>query len=402
MRIAIFSDNFFPELSGISDSLVESARELADRGHEVAIYAPQYREKDFSTANLPFQEIDLGPRVHIHRLSAISYPVATKQGRAIIPTFFRWWSLCGVSRPDIIHTHLFFGAGIEALVASWALGIPLIGTSHTPIEEFVRYSPIGGKYIAKIASRFVAWYYNRCEFVTAPSQGILDEMRLSGFKRPSRALSNPIDLKRFVPTNDEGRKRAKEKFGLSDITVLYTGRLAEEKHIDVLIRAIARVVKEIPEVMLAITGHGSSEEALRTLSVSLGVADRVKFFGTLSVEDHALIYQGSEIFAIASTAETQSLSLMKAMAVGIPVIGVNARALPEYIHPENGFVVEPGDDAAIAEKIILLANHSEMQNSLGQAGTRLVSQFSPEYIAGEWEKLYQETSQKYQEKKKTL
>jgi glycosyltransferase involved in cell wall biosynthesis len=394
----MFSDNFYPEISGISDSLIESARELSGLGHEIDFYVANYKECDYKVADLPFEELDLGPWVKIHRLPSVAFPAPTNQGRAIIPTFLTWLAM-REHRPDIIHTHLFFGAGMEALAASRALSVPLVGTSHTPVTEFVRYSPIRGAWSEKVASKFVAWYYNRCIFVTAPSQGILDEMKATGFRRPCRVISNPIDLAHFVPAEEGERERLKAVFGLSDFTVLYTGRLAEEKHIDVIIRAVAQAKAKIPQITLAVTGHGNAEASLRQLAESLGVAESVKFFGTLPVEEHARIYRAADVFAIASTAETQSLSLMKAFASGIPAIGVNARALPEYIHEDTGFIVEPGDFEAMAEKIVFLHDHPEKRAELGKGGIALVSHFSPARIASEWVALYKETISAYKERK---
>lgn len=400
MRIAMFSDNFYPELSGISDSLADSARELSGLGHEVDFYVAQYSARDFAVANLPFEEIDLGPFVKIHRMFSLPYPAPTKQGRMIIPTFLpRLLSMLGKNRPDVIHTHLFFGAGMEALVASKALGIPLVGTSHTPITEFVRYSPLKSAFAEKVASNLVSWYYNRCDFVTAPSQGILDEMKLSGFRRPNRVLSNPVELKQFFPVTNEERKKWKDTFGLSDFTVLYTGRLAAEKHIDVIIRAVAVAQKHIPTITFAITGHGDAEPKLRALAEELGIAENVKFFGTLSIEDHARIYKAADIFAIASTAETQSISLMKAMAVGIPAVGVNARALPEYITDKNGFIVEPGEFETIAKHIIFLFDHPEKRRELGEGGIDLTRHFSPASIAAHWNGIYKDTVENFAKKK---
>ncbi len=394
MKIAMFSDNFYPELSGISDSIVMSARELASLGHEVVIYAPRYSKRDFLRYNVLGEEVDLGEHVKIRRLFSMPYPGATQQSRLAFLTFLRWISLSG-EWPDIIHTHLFFGVGFEGLIASRMLGVPLVGTSHTPIVEFMRYSPIESELFTRLASWFVSWYYNRCDLVTAPSRGILDEMKTCGFRQPSRVISNPVDLQLFQPVSDEERAALKRQFGLSDFTVIYTGRLATEKHIDVIIRAIADLRQHIPDITFAITGHGDAELPLKRLTEEIGVTDRVKFFGTLKLEDHVKVYQASDVFTIASTAETQSLSLMKAMAVEIPVIGARARALPEYINERNGFLVEPGDVAGFAEKILYLFRHPEERKALGKEGRKLTQRFLPGRIATEWASAYESTHREF-------
>jgi 1,2-diacylglycerol 3-alpha-glucosyltransferase len=388
MKIAIFSDIFFPELSGISDSIIESSKELAKLGNKIDIYAPKYSRKDFENFRVPPEEINLGENVNIHRFFAFRAPNPTMQGRMAIPNLLRW-IMMAKNRPDIIHTHLFFGTGLEALADSKFLKVPLIGTSHTPITEFLKYGPIQSKIIEKAALNYVSWYYNHCDFVSAPCQAILEEMKKNNFRKSCAVISNPIDLKNFYPALMEEKAQAKKEFKLSDFTVLYTGRLAQEKHIDVLLCAIALANKKIPDINFAITGLGAEEENLKKLAKELKIENNVKFFGTLSVEKHAKIYKAADVFAIASTAEMQSLSLMKAMASGLPAIGVNAWALPEYINEKNGFILEPGDFQGIAEKIIFLFENPKIGKELGEEGLNLVRKFSPENIVGEWEHIYE-------------
>ncbi|MFZ2187109.1 MAG: glycosyltransferase [Candidatus Moraniibacteriota bacterium] len=400
MKIAVFSDNFYPELSGISDSLVEQASELCGLGDKITFSVPRYSRQDFAVSHLPYEEIRIGEGVSVKRLFSLPYPAPTKQGRMVIPFFLHWLSL-RKDKPDIIHTHLFFGAGFEGLAASFFLRRPLVGTSHTPLTEFLQYSPLRAPFLTRFALRFVSWYYNHCDFVTAPSQGILDEMRQNGFHKPSRVISNPIDLDHFFPASPEERTSLKKEFGLTSFTLLYTGRLAPEKHIDDIIRAMALIKDSFPEVCLAITGHGEAEAALRTLTRELGIEARVKFFGTVSPEDHARIYRAADVFAIMSTAETQSLSMMKAMATGIPVIGARARGLAEYIRPdENGLLVEPGDYRTLAAKILFLYQHPEESKRLGAGGVSTVKQFSRAKIAHEWQSLYAEVFTTFNQRKK--
>lgn len=390
MKIAVYSDNFYPELSGISDSLVECARELSGLGHEVIFFVPHYSKQNFAVSHLPYQEIHIGQGVSIRRLFALSYPLPNKQGRAIIPTFFRWLSMLQ-SRPDIVHVHSFFGAGLEGLVASFFLKRPLVGTSHTPLGEFLQYGPLRGKSFERFALRLVSWYYNHCDFVTAPSQGILDEMKYYGFYKPCKVISNPIDLDNFFPATLEERATLKQEFGLSSFSILYTGRLAPEKHIDDILRAVALLKDRVPEICLGITGHGEGETSLRALARELSIEKQVKFFGTVSVADHARIYRAADVFVIMSTAETQSLSMMKAMATGIPALGARARGLAEYIHPDlNGYLIEPGDYKTLADKILFLYQHPEERSRLGQGGLQTVKKFSRAKIASDWSALYKE------------
>jgi 1,2-diacylglycerol 3-alpha-glucosyltransferase len=159
------------------------------------------------------------------------------------------------------------------------------------------------------------------------------------------------------------------------------------------------VRKKIPDAMLAFAGRGSSQASLQSLAEKLGVKDSVKFLGF--VEKPALneIYNASEAFAIASTSDTQSLVMMQAMACGLPVVGVRARALPEYVNDKNGFVVEPGDEKAMAEKLTYLLENPAAAEALGRGGRAYAEQFSEPAIAADWEKIYTDVVESYNKRK---
>ena len=291
--------------------------------------------------------------------------------------------------PDVIHTNFFYGAGIEAVIAAKILRKPLVGTNHTALGEFLRHSPIKAGWFKNSLLHYQAWYYNRCDYVTAPSQSAFTEMTENGFVKPHQVLSNPIDPV-FKPVTAQARSVLKKKFGLSKNTVFYVGRLGPEKEIDVIIRAIAIVREKIPDVCLAIAGHGSEEEKLKRLTTELNLNGNVKFFGTLYGPELNELYDACDIFAIMSASETQGMTLLQAMACGLPVVGARALSLPEYINDQNGFLVERGDHAALAERMIFLLKNPEIKKELGKGGLDYSEQFSANRIADEWEKIYRQ------------
>src|SRR5258708_1697492 len=194
MRIAIFSDVFYPELSGISDSLITLAKELAKRGHKIVFCAPQYSKKDYALVGQKPQEPDFGPNISFIRFPSFSYPTGTNQGRGVIPTGSRLLRIKKFN-PDIIHTQLFFGVGLEAIFAARMLTKPVVGTNHTALKEFLKYSPIRSQWFAKALLKYMNWYYERCELVTAPAPSILEGMREMGSAMPPEKM-----LARVEPT----------------------------------------------------------------------------------------------------------------------------------------------------------------------------------------------------------
>jgi 1,2-diacylglycerol 3-alpha-glucosyltransferase len=399
MRIAIFSDNFYPELSGISDSIISLAKELAKRGHFIHFYAPRYSAADHHISNAPHEEINLGPNVGVTRYFAFFFGSGSGQGRMVLPTGLRWLGVAGF-KPDVIHTQTFFGVGMEALVASRALHVPLVGTNHTAIKSFLIYNPIKTKWMDAGIVKYVNWYYERCVTVTAPSQSVFTEMDESGFKKKGMPLSNPIETDIFKPL--EGRAALRKKLGLGEHAIIHAGRLAKERSIDIMIRALPLVRKSIPDAELAFSGRGADEQEFRKLAADLGVADSVKFFGFLSQADLVEAYNAGEVFAITSTSDTQSMVMMQAMACGLPVVGVNARALPEYINDSNGFVVEPENPQELAKRLIEILKNPALQKKLGAGGRQTALQFSPSKIADRWEAIYREAIAQYGEGRQAL
>ncbi|OGF32085.1 hypothetical protein A3H09_03130 [Candidatus Falkowbacteria bacterium RIFCSPLOWO2_12_FULL_45_13] len=386
MRIALFSDNFYPEIGGVQDSVACLGRELGRRGLAFCYYVPQCSSRDFIKAKLPVGEINLGDNVKIKRFFSLPVKSSTQQSRLVVPNFLRWREVKKF-KPDIIHSHSFFGLGLEALAAARFLKIPIVGTNHWVITEFNQYSPAANKLFAGLSLKYVIWYFNRCDFVTAPSQTVFTEMLKHGFNRPHRVVSNQIDLKIFKSIKED-RLKLKAEFKISEKTVVYAGRLGREKNVDTIVRAIALAKKDIPDINLAIAGHGSAESGLKVLVKELGLGNEVKFFGTMDQPKLARLYNAAEVFAIASTSESQSMVLLQAMACGLPVVGARWRALPEYINEQNGYLFKPHDFKELAGIIIKLLVDSEARKLLGQGGLDFVRKFSAEHIASVWEKIY--------------
>ncbi len=374
LRIAMFTDSFFPELGGIQDSIMASARELGRRGVAVLILAPAASPRDFRRAGLAVAEMEIGENVTIHRLSALPAPGSTGQSRLALP----WTRTAGVLaafRPDVIHTHTFLGAGLAARAAARRSGLPLLGTNHWAISGFSLYAPLAPEAAARVACRAVAGFYNHCAWTSVPSRATLAEMRVHGFRGAAAVISNPIDSERFHTASPEERARLKQKLGLSPASVVYAGRLAREKHIDVLIRALPALRARVPQAMLVLAGRGTEQAALEALARELGVADAVRFTGMLDHAALARLFQAADAFALASTSESQGMALLQAMSAGLPVVAVRHGPLVEYVPPGTGALATPGDAAEIAARLAELLSDPHLRQRTGAAAAHWAAQF---------------------------
>ena len=390
MRIAYFSDNFYPELSGITDTILITGGELSRRGHQVCYIGPRYSRKDYAKAGREYPadpDHELVDEMPVVRLPSLPLPFSpTGQSRFALPVG-RSFSFLEKFKPDLIHTQSPYSVGWEAVRASRRFGAPLVGTNHTAIEDFL---PAG-----QLMRAYDARYYNHCDFVTAPYQKLLLRMREKGFRKPGRAVANPAELSEFTPANPADKAEYKNGLGLQGPVLLYAGRLSADKRVDVLVRALPLLTKEFPTATLVVTGHGAAEPGLRALAQKLGVAGNIRFVGFLSRKALAQVYKAADIFTFMSTSDSQSIALMQAYAAGIPAVCARARGLPDYTPQNVGFLVEPGDVAGLAKHIQELLANQNLREQMGKAGVEFVQKFSPEKIAAEWEKIYTEVSQNF-------
>jgi glycosyltransferase involved in cell wall biosynthesis len=124
----------------------------------------------------------------------------------------------------------------------------------------------------------------------------------------------------------------------------------------------------------------------------------VKFLGFIpDIRRVAEVYNASDLFAIPSTAETQSIAAMQGMACGLPVVGVRSWGLKEYITEATGILVDPGDGDALTRALAYLLHHPEVRLRLGSGGREFVTAFSGPAIALEWEETYRQVVERAQQ-----
>ncbi|MDE2346039.1 MAG: glycosyltransferase [Gammaproteobacteria bacterium] len=387
MRIAVFTDNFYPEIGGMQDSIRTTVRELGLRGHKVMVFAPAAATRDYQRANLQVGEPELGENVVIKRQFSIPVPSSSQQSRMVVPLGQSWREFAAF-RPEVVHVHSFLGVGIEGLWAARRFGIPLVGTNHWAIGAFHMYAPVARKAFRYVSSNAVTGFYQRCDFVTGPSHFTLEDMRATGLNKPCRVISNPVDTRIFHRLPDTARRRLKARLGLGNCTVIYAGRLAPEKNIDLLLTAVAEASCALPEITLVLAGHGSHREKLQATACTLGIQRRVFFVGTLSQKQLAEFFCAADLFAISSTTETQSMVLLQAMACGLPAVGVRCGGLTEHIPAYAGSLSEPGDTRGLSTNMRKILSAPGLREKMGRQAGTFAENFSTASTTDAWEDAY--------------
>jgi glycosyltransferase involved in cell wall biosynthesis len=223
----------------------------------------------------------------------------------------------------------------------------------------------------------------QADVVTTPTPLAARAMHEHAFLRKVLPLSNGIDSAAYEPKPGEHIEPHAHP------TVLFAGRLAEEKHVDVLIEAIGKTPPEL-NVHLEVVGGGEVRPALEDLVRRLGLGSRVKFLGLASDEDLRKAYIRADLFCMPGTAELQSLVTLEAMSASTPVVLADAMALPHLVRDgENGYLFTPNDSDDLAKKITqVLELPKEELRAMGRASRQMVEPHSIQGTLQTFEDLY--------------
>lgn len=374
-RILVGVDTFGPDINGAARFADRLTMGLAGRGHDVHVVAPS----------------DTGPagtehvgRVTVHRVRSHRLPgrplrvclpgTAARAADALVDEF----------DPEVVHVQSHFAVGRGVLRAARRIGRPVVATNHVMPENLVGHLPLPSK-VRRVGSTWF-WADLRRVFadaavVTAPTPRAVDLLVAAGIP-DAIPVSCGIDLAAYYDGGDGGVGSAAVP------TVLFVGRLDEEKHVDELIRAFAALPGGLP-AELEIIGEGARRRDWTALAGDLGVGERVQFRGFVPRPDLVESYARAAVFVMPSTAELQSIATLEAMAASTPVIAADAMALPHLVRPgSTGRLYASGDISALtADLAALLADPAE-RHRLGQGGRRLVADHAETTTLDTFEDLY--------------
>ena len=365
-----------------------------------------------------------GPAIHVillsARLRAAGYETILVKGReapsegdmldfareldvrpVVVPELgreIRWWDdvlafwklfvIIRRERPDIVHTHTA-KAGLLGRVAAWLAGVPLIvHTFHGHVFH--------GYFSPSRTRLFVAlerWLARRTHRLVAVSERVRGEVLAHGVGRPERFHVVPVglDLKRFAEC-DSRRGEARAELGLSPDAPLVgiVARLVPIKRHELFLTAAAAVARRLPACRFLVVGDGERRHMLERLAADLGISDRVLFLGWR--RDLERIYTDLDVAVLTSANEGSPVSLIEAMASGVPVIGPRVGGVPDVIDDgATGLVVPPDDASSTADAIVRLLGDLELRRKMGAAAReRALRLYAADRLVSDVAALYRE------------
>lgn len=358
MRILFVSDTYYPHINGVYYFVCRIAPLLQEAGHTVAVIAPSgsfgYSEKIIDG---------------IHVYGVPSLPVIYYPGfRVPSPLLLRrrLHSIQQRFSPDIVHVQDHFIIARTMIELSKKAGIPVMGTNHFMPENITALvrSEKWKRRIEKYCWSKFQKVFNQLALVTTPTWTAAELIRPK-LDVLVKVVSSGLDVAQFSAIGNE--ELVRKKYGIPGKPVLlYVGRLDPEKNINDIINAFAIAAKSI-DACCVIAGKGIARASLERLSAHLGLEGKVIFTGFVEEKDLPALYQLSHCFAIASTAELLSLATLQAMACALPVIAVNAGALPELVKEDvNGYLFEKGDTITMSVAICQVFGDNNLRTRMGR------------------------------------
>ncbi len=359
MKIILATPVYPPEIGGPATYTKELAVRLRDK-HEIVIVAYA------STSEI---------------IPGTTLFIASKRRPLPLRLIKYTFDLFKASRgADVIYVQNAMAAGLPSVIVSKLRNIPLVlkfvgdeawerASQHRRttkrLEEFLA-KPDGG-FGTRVRMKIQGFVLRHCDVVTTPSAYLRDVI----------VQTYRIKNERAVVNYNAGGETETTPFSAKQIPhqIVTTARLVEWKGLDGIIRAVAILKKQFPDVRAVILGDGPEEENLKKLARELGVADSISMPGRVSRAETWHVRKSSEVYVLNSSYEGLPHTVLTSFAAQIPTVATNTSGTNEAVYDgESGLLVPVGDDQALANAIARLFNDPELRKKLVAGADKILAE----------------------------
>jgi glycosyltransferase involved in cell wall biosynthesis len=362
MRIGMMTDVYKPHVSGITNFISLNKQYLEKAGHEVFIFTfgdldyPDDEERVVRSPGLPLTDTGY--------FLSFRY---SRRAKALLQTM------------DLVHVHHPFLSGRLALNYCRPLRIPIVFTNHTRYDLYAQaYLPLLPEELSDtFLQTYMPTFCQAVDLVISPSAGMGEVLKKLGVSTPIEIIPNGVDLQLFRASAEDCRP----EFGFreDELLLIYSGRLGPEKNLDFLIRAFAGTAEAIQNAHLLVIGGGPEEDALKQLAAQTGAAGRIHFTGMLPYNELPHYLSMGDIFVTASVTEVHPLSVVEAMASGLPVLGIHSVGVGDTVEDGVTGLLSSPDQAAFAALLTRLCLDADLRRKMGTAARQASRKYAIEH-----------------------
>ena len=376
MRIGLFTDTYPPYINGVSTSVCMLKHALEKKGHQVFVVTVnndslKYKFEENDTV-IRIPGIPIG--IYDYRLTGV-YPLRATN-------IIKKWKL------DVIHSHTEFGVGTFARIIAKQLDIPLVHTYHTMYEDYVHYITQGyfDKSSKKIVEYLTLFYCDKtANELIVPTKKTYDLFKEKyEVDKNIHIIPTGIEIERFYKENVNKKKvtNLKKDFMLlkDDFAIVFVGRISKEKNITFLLESQKEIVKKNDSIKLIIIGDGPDIDEYKKYVQKQKLSDNVIFTGKVPRDEVPCYYQLADVFATASTSETQGLTVIEAMAGGVAPLCIDDESFRNVvINDLNGRIFKTKKE--YVKDVLELYNDRQTLDNLSKQARLNAERHSSKYYA---------------------
>lgn len=383
MKIAMFTDAYFPRINGVAVSVNSYAKELVKLGHTVCVVCLEYSEEQQKSAFFNEKESDKSSPFKIVRIPS-SGLIWSKEDR--VARLDKWHFIkkeMDEFQPDTIHINSEWIVGYFGALYAHHRHIPYVYTFHTMWEDYIaNYVSFLPEFsLRKIGRELVKFYLKRASVIIAPTKRIADVVHQYGIDRDAVILPTgiPAERNKFkLQRSLQVTARLYLKFpGLSGKKILlYVGRIVKEKNLEFLFGVLKKIQKTNSHTALLFVGGGPSVDELKAYASSIGLENSVFFTGYIPSNDLIYFYKIAQVFVFPSKTETQGLVTVEAMMAGLPVVAIGEMGTRDVMQGDNGGFMVKDDEDEFAGRVVQLLENQQLRKQKSQEAKLWSSRWS--------------------------
>ncbi len=378
MKIGMMADTYKPHISGVTNYIELNKRALENAGHEVYV---------FTFGDLDYQDDEVriirSPGVQLADTGFYLSLRYSKEARKLLQSM------------DVVHVHHPFLSGRLALHYCRPKQIPIIFTNHTRYDLYAQaYFPAMPEKVSQgLLQAYMPDFCKAVDLVISPSEGMKKVLSTLGVYDPIEVVPNGVDLDLFYKASP--LRRVEFGFSDKDILLVYAGRIAPEKSLDLLLESLSGVAQAITNVHLLIVGRGQQqyEEKLKTLTYELGLKERVHFIGLIPYDQLPSYLAMCDAFVTTSITEVHPLSVIEAMGTGLPIMGVDSVGVGDTVEDGITGFLAADNIAAFTAKLTRLCLDADLRAQMGQSARKASSIYAIERTTAVMLEHYQQLAQ---------